>query len=415
MKLDEQSAEAQFSRSAATQTPRCRDDNPRTHPKGETFKAIRRKQAAESARFATQSGDVEGADHEYNESTFPFRQRTNSTTIDTIRIRSTATKLRNDTAQLAAQKSAPRKSSPSHTSFKRRSKQKSSFQSITTQSESSSSLSHSTTNAKAPRRKRLKKGGNGPVPKPLTTIFNVGQTSKLLPSTTTSTTATTTHSAISLDDTAWKMDTVYSTHNPPDSPVTRSNTPTASSNAYSAPSEAPFSTPYDEDALLENEVPFPFNKHSGVIIKNMGVKKAKNLNKEKESLLNRRITTVGPDLYPCSGPTLPLSLSSLSGNTTDFDPQAGLPHTTTPRIPVAPSSSTKDALGCTNLGPTDCELTIAFPHTSHFEVWDMDDEYVDSSYQSSFFFVVIIVVLIIIFLVLVLGLFSHVRFFFALW
>jgi hypothetical protein len=384
MKLDERSAEAQFGRSAA---PRCRDNNLRTHIKGETFGVtfqaihVRRKQAAEAARYA-QSGDVKGADlpdHEYNESTFPFRQLTNSTTNDTIRIQSTATKLKNDTAQLTAQKSAPRLRSPSHTSFKQRSKQKSSFQSITTQSELSSSLSLSTTNAKAPRRKRLKKSGNGLVPKPLPTIFNEGHTSKLfglvaLPSTTTSTTTATTHSASSLDDiSSRKMDTLPSIPTPPDSPVTRSNTPTtASSNAYSAPSDAPFSTPYDEDALLENEVPFPFSKHSGVIIQNMGVKKAKNLNKGKESLLNRHITTVDPH----SDPTLPPSLRSLSGNTTDLDLQADISHTTTPKISVAPFLSPKDALGCIHLGPADFELTIAFPQTAHFEVWDMEEEYV---------------------------------------
>lgn len=375
MKLDERSPEAQFGRSAAT--PRCRDTNHRTHPKEKIFQPIRRKQSRD-ARV------LEVTDHEYNESTFPFRQRTNSTTsIDTIRIRSTSTKLKNSTGVVAAQKSAPRNSSPSLTLFKQGSKQKSSFQSITTQSKSSS-LSLSTSNTKAPRRKRLKKSGNGPVPKPLPTIFNVGQTSLLfelvaLPSTTTSTTvtATTTHSTYSLDDiSSWNMDTLPSIPSPPDSPTTRSNTPTtASQNAYSAPSDAPFSTPYDEDALLENEVPFPFNKHSGVIIENMGVKKAKNLNKGKESLLNRHITTVGPDLYPHSGPTLPLSLRSLNGNTTDFDPHI-IPHTTTPKIPVAPFSSTKNAWGCVHLGPADCDLTIAFPQTSHFEVWDMEDEYV---------------------------------------
>ena len=386
MKLDEKSPEAQFGRSAATQSFMCRDINLRTHSKEEIFQPIRRKQAANFARYAARSGnarDLEVAVHEYNETTFPFRPRTNSTTsIDTIRIRSTTTKLRNNTGAVAAHKSPPHNNSPSPTSFKQGSKQKSSFQSTTTQSASSSS--------QASRKKRFKKSGNGPVPKPLPTIFNVGQTSLLsglvtLPLTTTPTTATTT--AFSLDDTPWNMDTLPSNPSPPRSPVTRSNTPTtASPNAsHSALSDTPFSTPYDEDALFETEIPFPFNKHSGVFIENMGVKKAKNLNKGKGSLLNRHITTVGPDLYPHPGPThtYPPSLRSLngklgdsSGKTTDLDPQADIPHTTTPRIPVAPFSSSKDAWGCIHLGPADCELTIAFPQTSHFEVWDMDDEYV---------------------------------------
>ena len=388
MKLDERSVETGFSRSTATQSPRCqcRDIDLRTYSTERIFQPIRRKPAAESARFAAQSEDardLEVADHEYNESTFPFRQRTNSTTpIDTIRIRSTPTSLKKDTGVvISAQKSAPRnRTHPSTTSFKQGSKQRSSFQSITTHthSESSSSLSLSTANAKVPpRKKRLKKKrGNGPVPKPLPTIFNVGQTSLLsgsdaLSSITISTTATPT---FPLDDIfSWNMDTLLpSIPSPPDSPVTRSNTPTtASTNAFSTPSDAPFSTPYDEDVLLENEVPFPFNKHSGVIIENMGVKKAKNLNKGKESLLKRHITTVEPDLYPHAGSTLPLSLRSLSGNTTNLDPQTGA---TAPSIPVTPFSSTKDAWGCIHLGPADCEFNIAFPQTSHFEVWDMDNE-----------------------------------------
>ena len=393
MKLDEQSPETQLGRSAATQSPKCRNINPRTHSKEEIFQPIRCKQAANFARYAARSGnarDLEVADHEYNETTFPFRQRTNSTTsIDTIRIRSTPTKVKNNKGAVATQKSTPHNSSPSFTSFKQGSKQRSSSQSITTQSASSSS--------QAPRKKKSKKSGNGPVPNPLPTIFNVGQTSQLsglvtLPLTSTPTTATTT--AFSLDDTLSRnMDTLPSIPSPPHSPVTRSNTPTTTSpNAsHSAPSDAPFSTPYDEDALFENEIPFPFNKYSGVFIENMGVKKAKNLNKGKGSLLNRHITTVGPDLYPHSGSTLPLHLRSLNGklgnsseNTTDFDPQADIPHTTTtPKIPVAPSSSSKDAWGCIHLGPADYELTIAFPQTSHFEVWDMDDEYV---IQFIFFF-----------------------------
>jgi hypothetical protein len=81
MKHDERSPEAKFGRFAATQTPRCRGINPRTHhPKERIFQHIRNKQAADSARCAAQSGNardlLEVADHEYNasESSFPFRQ-----------------------------------------------------------------------------------------------------------------------------------------------------------------------------------------------------------------------------------------------------------------------------------------------------------------------------------------------------
>ena len=372
MKLDQQYPEAQFGRYVGTQFPslRCGDICLRT----EIFQPIRRKASANLTRCSAQSGNasdlkVPRTDPKYNESTFRFRHCTNSlTSIDTIHIRSTATKLKTGTGAVATQKSAPRNCSP--TSSKQGSKQKSSFRSITTQPKSTSSLSLSTANAKAPRKKRSKKSGNGPEPKPLPTIFNVGQTSLLsglvaLPSTTTTSTTTATTTTHSLDDIVfWNMDKLPSIPNI--SPVTQ-NTTTASPNAsYSAPSDAPFSTPYDEDALLENEIPFPFNKHSGVIIENMGVKKAKNLNKGKGSLLKRHITTVGS---PNFDPTLPLSLRSL-------DLQAGIPHKTTPKISVAPFSSINDSTSRNNLGPADCELSIAFPQTSHFELWDMDDEYV---------------------------------------
>ena len=336
MKLEEHSPEARFGRSATIQFPRSRDISLRAHFKTEIFQPIRRKQAAKSVRYAAQSGnakDLEVAlpDHKYNETSFPFRPRTNSSTsTDTIRTQSTVTKLKNDTGVVATQRSPPL------TSFKQGSQRKSSFQSITTKSKSTSSLSFSPASAKAPRKKRSKKSGNGPVPSPLPTIFNVGQTSLLsrlaIPSTTIPTTTTTTTTTHSLDDIfAWNMDTLPSVPNPPHSPVTRSNTPTTASTntSYPAPSDAPFSTPYDEDALLENEIPFPFNKHSGVIIENMGVKKAKNLNKGKESFLNRHITTVEPYLYPHSGSTPPLPLHSLNRKT-DLDPQADIPHTTTP-------------------------------------------------------------------------------------
>ena len=371
--LDERPSETQFGRSAASLFSRCRDTHLRIHAttKGESTQLIRRKHPTESV----QSCASEITDHEYNESILPFRQRTNSTTsIDTIRIRPTATKLKNDLDVVLAHSPTPTSSS----SFNQSSKQK---QFIPTQSETTPSLSLSTPTPKASRNKKSKKSGSGPVPKPLPTIFDVGRSSLssgllTLPSSTASTTATT---DLSLNDISpCTMGTLPSIPSPPHSPITRNNTiTTASRNAtsHSAPSDAPFSTPYDEDALLENEIPFPFNKHAGVIIENMGIKKAKNLNKGKESLLKRHITTVGPALPSHSSSTLPLTLRR---NTTDLNQLADIPlaHTISPTIPVGPSSSIKDAWGCIHLGPADYELSIAFPQTPHFEVWDMNDEYV---------------------------------------
>jgi hypothetical protein len=383
--LYERCSEAQFGRSAASHSSRCRNTPLQIHTKEEITQPIRRKHAAESVRHV-QSRNLETADHEYNESSLPLRQRTNSaTSIDTLRIRPTATKLKNNTDVVIP---APRthSASPTSSSFKQGSQQNPFFQSITTtQSETSPPLPLCTPSAKTPSKKKSKRSGGGPVPKPLPTIFDVGQSSLLsgLVTLPTSITTTTTHPDFSLDDIPSRnMDTLPSIHSPPHSPITRNNTITATSPnsqlPYSAPSDAPFSTPYDEDALLEHEIPFPFNKHAGVIIENMGIKKAKNLNKGKESLLNRHITTAGSDLHPHSTPTLPLTLRSVSRNTTDPNQLEGLPlpHTPTPKIPVGPSSSKKDVRGYIHLGPADYELSIAFPQTSHFEVWDMDDEYV---------------------------------------
>ena len=382
--LDQRSTEAPFGRSVPSQSSRCRGTTLRIHAKEVVTPSLRRQHAAESVH--DQLRILETADNEYNESILPFRQRTNSTTsVDTIRIRSTATTTpKNDTDVVIAQISAPhsRNPSPTSSSCKQGSKRKPSFQFIPTHSETTSALSLCTASAKVSRKKRSKKSGSGPVPKPPPTIFNVGQLSESV-TVPTSTTVTITQPDFSFDDiSSWTMDTLPTIPSPPDSPIIRSNTLTPTSpNAnlsHSAPSDAPFSTPYDEDALFENEIPFPFNKHSGVIIENMGIKKAKNLNKGKGSLLNRHITTV-EDMHLHSSPTstFPLTLPSPSRNTTDLNQLAGitLPHTTTPKISVAgPSSSTKDAWGCIHLGPADYELSIAFPQTSHFEVWDMDDE-----------------------------------------
>ncbi|KAF8814013.1 hypothetical protein BYT27DRAFT_7206384 [Phlegmacium glaucopus] len=143
---------------------------------------------------------------------------------------------------------------------------------------------------------------------------------------------------------------------------------TASSNSYSASSGAPFSAPYHDDAVLGVEFPFPLNRHSNVIIENIGVKEAKNINKGRESPLNKHITTVRPSLYPHSGPTSSLALRSLRQNTAPLIPLA---RQTTSSTSTGPSSSRKDAWGCVHLGAADCELSIAFLQTSHYEAWDL--------------------------------------------
>lgn len=395
LKLNERSSETQFGRyDTPRQTPRSRDTNLRTRTTEEISPPIRRKFTAEQAR-PIQYGigeEAEAASHEYiNESNLPFRLRTNSTT--SIDIRPTNPKDGDPTSAnvVAAHKATPSNISTSpatSSSNKHSSKRKSSFQLVPSQSETTSSPSLTTANAKAPRKKKVKrggkKGGSGSVPRPLPTILNVGQPSSVsgsitIPSTTTATSRPT----FSLDDTpSFGMNPLPSIPSPSQSPITQdanitatvTATTTASPNSnvpYSTSSDAPFSTPYDEDALLENEIPFPLHKHSGVIIENMGVKKAKNLYKGRESLLNRNIKTVGSDLHLHSGPTLPLtSLNSFCQNTIPFQ------NNTTPEISAGPSSSMKDAWGCMRLGAADCELSIAFPQTSHYEVWDMDDEYV---------------------------------------
>jgi len=396
MKLEKRCSEYEFSRYTTTfQAPSCRSTNPRTLPQERISQPIRRKHNAESVS-CVQFGNGSEADHEYNESSLPFRQRTNSTTpsVGATRLRpsTTAKKLGNDTHVVASLKSASRNSStrPASSSINQSYRQKPSFQS--TQSETTLPLSLNTASVKGPRKKKIKKGGSGPVPKPLPAVFNGGQPSLLsesvtLPSSATPT-ATTTRSAFSLDDISfWDMDTLPSIPSPPENPTPKNDTATTtspnSSLSYSASSDAPFSTPYDDDALLENEIPFPLNKHPNLIIENMGIKKAKNLNKGRESLLHRHITTVRPDLQPPrSGPTSPLPLRSLCQNQAPLNPVAGIPFrdtsltSTTPDTPAGPSSSRKDAWGCIHLGAADYELSIAFPQTSHYEAWDMDDEYV---------------------------------------
>jgi len=39
-----------------------------------------------------------------------------------------------------------------------------------------------------------------------------------------------------------------------------------------------------------------------------------------------------------------------------------------------PSKTRRDAWGCMHLGAEDCELSLMFPQTSHYEVWDMGEE-----------------------------------------
>ncbi|CAA7265036.1 unnamed protein product [Cyclocybe aegerita] len=192
----------------------------------------------------------------------------------------------------------------------------------------------------------------------------------------------------------------------------------------------PFSTPIDDDALaeLESDIPFP-RLRTNVVIENMGVKKARGATGPKgritaSSILNRHVvypsTNTAPSsttrsssqpLHPSRIP-IPVSAAHTSASLSpspctqsptppnDLPPPLPLrtlcqntPHPleddilsrtsylrTSSLAPTLPSgrryatmASTSDSLGTTHLGASDCELAILFPHTSHFEVWDMDD------------------------------------------
>ncbi|KAJ3492767.1 hypothetical protein NLJ89_g11167 [Agrocybe chaxingu] len=172
----------------------------------------------------------------------------------------------------------------------------------------------------------------------------------------------------------------------------------------------PFSTPIDDDALaeLESEVPFP-RLRTNVVIENMGVKK----HEHRPIQLNEIIeSTPAPVSYPNTRFRRPhinvsvfvsvsVSVYTKSYSFNDLPPPSPLrtlcqntPHPledvllsrtsylrTSSLAPTLPSrrryatmASTSDSFGTTHLDASDCELAILFPHTSHFEVWDMDDQ-----------------------------------------
>ncbi|KAF9476018.1 hypothetical protein BDN70DRAFT_199177 [Pholiota conissans] len=190
-----------------------------------------------------------------------------------------------------------------------------------------------------------------------------------------------------LDDlSSWDMDSLPSIPSPPNSPAQ----PTTLVAPAAPPN--PFSDPIDDDASLENEIPFPFNRPAKVVREDMGIKKSKNkaLRNHSANVLNRHVVATTIDTPPTNpypsglaGLPDPLPLRTLCQNTTAPHPLLRSSSSTPPKAtvtppkpntPPGPSSSRKDAFGCFHLGALDCELSIAFPQTSHFEVWDMTDD-----------------------------------------
>jgi len=234
-----------------------------------------------------------------------------------------------------------------------------------------------------------------------------------------------------LDDLArWDMDSLPSIPTPPDTPEGTDNT--NSSPNYSNP----FSSNLNDDSWLTNDIPLPSNR-SRVVLENMGIKKSKTAAASKgrsvgvgASILNRHVslprleppapaatTTTPPSTcsstcrqphnhqHSVPGLPPPLPLRTLCQN-------AGAPHPLDTPAPLAisgrspllskplsmassgnpsdsgygsstlsketstnGSSKTKrDAFGCVHLGADDCKLSLMFPQTSHYEVWDMADE-----------------------------------------
>ncbi|KIM38181.1 hypothetical protein M413DRAFT_447945 [Hebeloma cylindrosporum] len=227
--------------------------------------------------------------------------------------------------------------------------------------------------------KAARKGNRPSIPKPPPPIFDVTHTD-VVPNTATYTSPYL--SIYSLDDLSrWDMDSIPSIPSPPSSPRNGSSF-----------GSTLFSTPIDDDDIFENEIPFPLSRQTKVL-ENMGVKKSKNKARANiETTLGRHVILPRDNSSP-TPPNQPLKLSVLPGlphplplrNISDNTETPHLLSRTTP--PVAPpqptpspqptsgpSASKKDAWGCMHLGAADCEFSIVFPSTAHYEVWDMSDD-----------------------------------------
>ncbi|KAH9486093.1 hypothetical protein JR316_0000157 [Psilocybe cubensis] len=238
------------------------------------------------------------------------------------------------------------------------------------------------------------------VSKPALKDLNVDQTHHV--TATGAATYTTPYLSIDVSDdlSCWDMDYLPPLPSSPGSAASSSgstiDTTLPSNNA------PPFSAPIEDDELLENEIPFPLNRHSKVVMENMGVKKAKTLARSRSEsgvrTINRPSAMLKPNLSlgsddpgahnsldrKLTGLPDPLPLRTLCQNREPQHP-LGTPSATVPMLPVKviqsakptkvanPSASKQDAWGCMHLGAADCELSIVFPQTSHFEVWDMGD------------------------------------------
>jgi len=139
-----------------------------------------------------------------------------------------------------------------------------------------------------------------------------------------------------------------------------------------------FSGHIDDETFYDSDVPFPLSRHSNVVLENMRVKKAKTLAKARSGATPTReisLSKLDPPLFSCRtnyglpGLPHPLPLQTLCPNT---DARRKL---NPPRHPITnPSVTRRDSYGITHLGSVDCELSILFPNSSHFEVWDMGDK-----------------------------------------
>ena len=226
-------------------------------------------------------------------------------------------------------------------------------------------------------KKAAKKGHHPTLPKPAP-LLDVTHTD-VVPDTATYTAPYL--SIYTLDDLSrWDMDSIPSIPSPPTSP------------GHNSPfGPTLFSTlTDDDDELVENEIPFPLIRQNNVL-ENMGIKKSKNKGRGNiEAALSRHTIPPRANSPPAPRNTTqvrstlpglphPLPLRTLSDN-------AETPHSlstlaqpqvmSSPQPTSGPSTSKKDTWGCMHLGAADCDLSIVFPLTAHYEVWDMRDEYV---------------------------------------